>query len=162
MGATTAFFAATSGLVQNDLKRIIAFSTISQLGYHCVFLIFSIFLFSGGFLEQALLPHPATHGTEGIIPLSLLRLEEVAGKATHRSSLSLIKFKYPFLPVVKHPNLNSLFLLPAAPQISRSCSTLPKGIGVRSPLNPWYITGFIDAEGTFSLTVASHKASQLR
>nr|YP_010284342.1 NADH dehydrogenase subunit 5 [Pleurotus pulmonarius]AWL21259.1 NADH dehydrogenase subunit 5 [Pleurotus pulmonarius]QBS47730.1 NADH dehydrogenase subunit 5 [Pleurotus pulmonarius]QBS47750.1 NADH dehydrogenase subunit 5 [Pleurotus pulmonarius]QCP68313.1 NADH dehydrogenase subunit 5 [Pleurotus pulmonarius]UKQ55995.1 NADH dehydrogenase subunit 5 [Pleurotus pulmonarius] len=33
IGATTAFFAATSGLVQNDLKRIIAFSTISQLGY---------------------------------------------------------------------------------------------------------------------------------
>jgi NADH-ubiquinone oxidoreductase chain 5 len=33
VGATTAFFAATSGLVQNDLKRIIAFSTISQLGY---------------------------------------------------------------------------------------------------------------------------------
>jgi len=33
VGTTTAFFAATCGLVQNDLKRIIAFSTISQLGY---------------------------------------------------------------------------------------------------------------------------------
>jgi len=33
VGATTAFFAGTCGLVQNDLKRIIAFSTISQLGY---------------------------------------------------------------------------------------------------------------------------------
>ena len=36
VGASTAFFAATCGLVQNDLKRIIAFSTISQLGYFSV------------------------------------------------------------------------------------------------------------------------------
>nr|BBG67080.1 NADH dehydrogenase subunit 5 [Stropharia rugosoannulata] len=33
IGSSTAFFAGTCGLVQNDLKRIIAFSTISQLGY---------------------------------------------------------------------------------------------------------------------------------
>src|SRR6202000_1980829 len=33
IGSTTAFVAASSGLVQNDLKRIVAFSTISQLGY---------------------------------------------------------------------------------------------------------------------------------
>ena len=33
VGSLTAFFAATSGLLQNDLKRIIAFSTISQMGY---------------------------------------------------------------------------------------------------------------------------------
>jgi NADH-quinone oxidoreductase subunit L len=33
IGATTAFFAATMGLVQNDIKRIIAYSTCSQLGY---------------------------------------------------------------------------------------------------------------------------------
>jgi NADH-ubiquinone oxidoreductase chain 5 len=33
VGAITAFFAATTGLVQNDLKRVIAYSTCSQLGY---------------------------------------------------------------------------------------------------------------------------------
>nr|YP_009912213.1 NADH dehydrogenase subunit 5 [Phallus echinovolvatus]QLD96651.1 NADH dehydrogenase subunit 5 [Phallus echinovolvatus] len=33
IGSTTAFVAALCGLVQNDIKRIIAFSTISQLGY---------------------------------------------------------------------------------------------------------------------------------
>ena len=33
VGATTAFFAATVGLVQNDIKRVVAYSTCSQLGY---------------------------------------------------------------------------------------------------------------------------------
>ncbi|ACI93055.1 NADH-quinone oxidoreductase subunit l [Afipia carboxidovorans OM5] len=33
IGATTALFAATVGLVQNDIKRVIAYSTCSQLGY---------------------------------------------------------------------------------------------------------------------------------
>jgi len=33
VGATTAFFAATIGLVQNDIKKVIAYSTCSQLGY---------------------------------------------------------------------------------------------------------------------------------
>jgi NADH-quinone oxidoreductase subunit L len=33
VGAFTAFFAATVGLVQNDIKRVIAYSTCSQLGY---------------------------------------------------------------------------------------------------------------------------------
>ena len=32
-GALTSFFAATTGLVQNDMKRVIAYSTCSQLGY---------------------------------------------------------------------------------------------------------------------------------
>jgi NADH-quinone oxidoreductase subunit L len=33
IGASTAFFAATVGLVQTDIKRVIAYSTCSQLGY---------------------------------------------------------------------------------------------------------------------------------
>src|SRR5258705_303056 len=43
IGSTTAFIAATSGLLANDLKRIIAFSTISQLGYFLL-LILLVFL----------------------------------------------------------------------------------------------------------------------
>jgi NADH-quinone oxidoreductase subunit L len=33
VGALTAIFAATIGLVQNDIKRVLAYSTVSQLGY---------------------------------------------------------------------------------------------------------------------------------
>jgi NADH-quinone oxidoreductase subunit L len=33
IGAATAFFAATMGIAQNDIKRVLAYSTVSQLGY---------------------------------------------------------------------------------------------------------------------------------
>jgi NADH-quinone oxidoreductase subunit L len=33
VGALTAIFAASIGLVQNDIKRVLAYSTVSQLGY---------------------------------------------------------------------------------------------------------------------------------
>ena len=36
IGATTAIFMALIGLVQNDIKRVVAYSTLSQLGYMTV------------------------------------------------------------------------------------------------------------------------------
>ena len=45
-GAITSLFAATIGLVQNDIKRIIAYSTISQLGY--MFLAAGVGAYSAG------------------------------------------------------------------------------------------------------------------
>ena len=33
IGAATAFFAASIGMVQHDIKRVLAYSTVSQLGY---------------------------------------------------------------------------------------------------------------------------------
>ena len=36
VGATTAFFMGLLGLVQNDIKRVVAYSTLSQLGYMTV------------------------------------------------------------------------------------------------------------------------------
>jgi len=51
--ATTAFFAATVGLVQNDIKRVIAYSTCSQLGY--------MFVAAGVGVYSAAMFHLFTH-----------------------------------------------------------------------------------------------------
>ncbi len=53
IGASTAFFAATVGLVQNDIKRVIAYSTCSQLGY--------MFAAAGVGAYQAAMFHLFTH-----------------------------------------------------------------------------------------------------
>ncbi|WBU63177.1 NADH-quinone oxidoreductase subunit L [Paracoccus aerodenitrificans] len=53
IGACTAFFAATVGLVQNDIKRVIAYSTCSQLGY--------MFVAAGVGVYSAAMFHLLTH-----------------------------------------------------------------------------------------------------
>ena len=53
IGATTCLFAATIGCVQNDIKRIIAYSTCSQLGY--------MFIAAGVGAYQASIFHLFTH-----------------------------------------------------------------------------------------------------
>jgi len=46
IGVLTAFFAATIGIVQNDIKKVLAYSTVSQLGY--MFLAMGMGAFSAG------------------------------------------------------------------------------------------------------------------
>jgi len=46
VGALTAIFAASIGLVQNDIKRVLAYSTVSQLGY--MFLALGVGAFAAG------------------------------------------------------------------------------------------------------------------
>ncbi|MCU7495841.1 MAG: NADH-quinone oxidoreductase subunit L [Ignavibacteria bacterium] len=53
IGLMTAFFAATVGLVQNDIKKVLAYSTISQLGY--MFLAMGVGAFTSG------ISHVMTH-----------------------------------------------------------------------------------------------------
>jgi NADH-quinone oxidoreductase subunit L len=53
IGASTAFFAATVALVQNDIKRVIAYSTCSQLGY--------MFVAAGVGAYEAAMFHLFTH-----------------------------------------------------------------------------------------------------
>ncbi len=92
-GATTAFFAATVGLVQNDIKRIVAYSTCSQLGYMFVamgagaYSVGMFHLFTHALLQGAAVPgfrlgdlrdasragHPQHGWPEGQDPLHLQR-----------------------------------------------------------------------------------------
>ena len=53
IGAATALFAATIGMVQTDIKRVLAYSTISQLGY--------MFLACGAAAYSAAIFHLVTH-----------------------------------------------------------------------------------------------------
>ena len=53
IGLFTAFFAATIGLVQNDIKKVFAYSTVSQLGY--------MFLGAGSGAFSAGIFHVVTH-----------------------------------------------------------------------------------------------------
>jgi NADH-quinone oxidoreductase subunit L len=46
VGAATAFFAATIGLAQNDIKKVLAYSTVSQLGY--MFLAMGVAAYAAG------------------------------------------------------------------------------------------------------------------
>src|SRR5260370_16468797 len=46
VGAATAIFAASMALVQNDIKKVLAYSTISQLGY--MFLALGVGAFAAG------------------------------------------------------------------------------------------------------------------
>ncbi|MBY0314159.1 MAG: NADH-quinone oxidoreductase subunit L [Bdellovibrionales bacterium] len=49
IGALTAFFAATIGITQNDIKKVLAYSTVSQLGY--MFLAVGVGAFTAGFFH---------------------------------------------------------------------------------------------------------------
>src|SRR3954469_25533823 len=86
IGAATALMAGTIGLVQNDIKRVLAYSTVSQLGY--MFLAMGVGAFAGGifhlythaffkallFLGSGAVIH-ALHGEQDIRHMGGLRRE---------------------------------------------------------------------------------------
>jgi NADH-quinone oxidoreductase subunit L len=86
VGAATALMAGTIGLVQNDIKRVLAYSTVSQLGY--MFLAMGVGAFAGGifhlythaffkalmFLGSGAVIH-ALHGEQDIRRMGGLRKE---------------------------------------------------------------------------------------
>ena len=150
VGASTAFFAATSGLVQNDLKRIIAFSTISQLGYYS-YLIFipSLFKFFNIYFSQTVIGG-------GNFQLSSSLNKSMPCLST-RNSFVIQQLMVPTKgsAVIKQRNFN------CNPIVGGSRKRYFSAGQVIKYLNPWYITGITDAEGTFSFSVVNNKASKL-
>jgi hypothetical protein len=87
IGALTAFFAASSGLVQNDVKRVIAYSTSSQLGF-----IPTNILFSNSFNSNNKLNNP----NNDILPIHFVK------KYTNitESEFYNIKTEYKNIPLI--------------------------------------------------------------
>ena len=170
IGSTTAFVAATSGLVQNDLKRIVAFSTISQLGYTqhtytllLVFLDLFLFLiidFSGiqlfniifllfiSILASFPLRGASFYQKNFIISLLVLLQQQETTPA-----LDLLKNRQPIQSKDRFQKFVSI--VPLKILGLRSYSTKV------SSLDPWFITGFSDAESSFSFSVSPRPASTL-
>jgi NADH:ubiquinone oxidoreductase subunit 2 (subunit N) len=93
VGAATSFFAATTGLLQNDLKRVIAYSTCSQLLRPYRFSIRQSRLIGRGWQFY----------TTGYISVLLLNEATVIGLMNSQNILSaLTKMKYKVFPVLRY------------------------------------------------------------
>ncbi len=77
VGALTALFAATIALAQNDIKKVLAYSTVSQLGY--MFLGVGVGAFAAGIF------HLMTHAFFKALPLPRLRLGDPRHGTTSRT-----------------------------------------------------------------------------
>jgi len=78
VGALTAIFAATIGLMQNDIKKVLAYSTVSQLGY--MFLAVGVGAYSAGIF------HLMTHAFfKGLLFLGAGSVIHAMHKALHHS-----------------------------------------------------------------------------
>ena len=98
LGALTAFMSGTIGLVQSDLKKVIAYSTCSQLGYMVMICGFSHYycglfhLFNHGFFKALLflsagsIIHAVNNeqdmrkigGVKSILPLSYIAIRSIS------------------------------------------------------------------------------------
>ena len=77
VGAITALFAATIGVVQNDIKKVLAYSTVSQLGY--MFLACGVGAFTAGIFH--LMTHAFFKGLA--LPCGRQRDSRAFGRAGH-------------------------------------------------------------------------------
>jgi NADH-quinone oxidoreductase subunit L len=89
VGCLTAFFAATIGLVQTDIKRVLAYSTVSQLGY--MFLACGVGAFSAGIF------HLMTHAFfKGLLFLAAGSVIHAMGGEQDMSNMGGLRKKVPW------------------------------------------------------------------
>jgi len=134
IGALTAIFAASIGLTQFDIKRVLAYSTISQLGY--------MFLACGVGAWAAGIFHLMTHAFfKALLFMGAGSvMHALAGELDMRKMGSLRKH----MPrtygtyLVGTLAIAGIFPLPASSARTRSCSRRPpKGTGSCGPSGPW-------------------------
>ena len=88
VGAVTAIFAATIGVVQNDIKKVLAYSTISQLGY--MFLACGVGAFTAGIFH--LMTHAFFKGLLFLAAGSVIHAH--VGRAGHAARWARWRRKY--------------------------------------------------------------------
>src|SRR5260370_18217533 len=95
VGCATAFFAATIGLVQTDIKKVLAYSTVSQLGY--MFLACGVGVFSAGIF------HLMTHAFfKALLFLAAGSVIHAMGGEQDMNRMGGLskKIRWPYLPIV--------------------------------------------------------------
>ncbi|MFA6836245.1 MAG: NADH-quinone oxidoreductase subunit L [Fibrobacteraceae bacterium] len=111
VGAATAFWAAVAGLLQNDIKKVLAYSTISQLGY--------MFMAAGVAAFDVSIFHVFTHAFfkaalflgAGAVMHSLAGEQDMRkmGGLVHKTPVTAIVMLFAYLAIIGFPLFSGFF-----------------------------------------------------
>ena len=133
IGCATALFAATIGLVQTDIKKVLAYSTVSQLGY--MFLACGVGAFGAGIF------HLMTHAFfKGLLFLAAGSVIHAMGGEQDMRKMGGLRKKIPVtfwtmfmatLAIAGAPGFSGFFSKDEI--LNRSAAREPGALGARSP-----------------------------
>ena len=142
LGAITTVFSSLIGLFQQDIKKVIAYSTMSQLAREYT-------SHSSIFRHQTVCEHIVF--TIKILIYFSIFFWNISFRHFLRKESTRNKFGKASSPKVK--------IVPSLPQF-RCFSTINKELDY-SKLNPYYVTGFTDAEGCFLINIVRRSDQKL-